>query len=324
MKTFTHINAGTVKEASAALSEHNGKTVLIAGGTDLIGILKDAVLPSCPETLVNIKTISGMDYIREESGVLKIGALAKLSEIAKNSAVSSKYAALAQAAAAVGSPDLRNMGTIGGNICQRVRCWYYRSSDNYFNCKRKNAGGVCYAMAGDHRYHSIYGTSGGCIAVNPSDTAPALVALGASIKTSKRTMAAKDFFTATGSDSTTVLEEDEIVTEIQIPEPPKGTKSAFVKFAIRKSIDFPIVNCAAVITSSGGTVSAASIVLNAVQGMPHKATTAEDTIKACAIDETTAQAAGDAAVTAATPLAGNKYMVQIARTLVKRAVLACR
>ena len=323
MKTFAHVNAATLEDAGTALAHYSGKGVIIAGGTDLMGILKDNVLPGYPEALVNIKSVPGLDYIREEAGVLKIGALAKLSAVAKHALVLEKYAALAQAAAAVGSPDIRNMGTIGGNICQRVRCWYYRSSGNYFNCLRKNAAGTCYALAGDHRYHSIYGASGGCIAVNPSDTAPALVALGASIKTSRRTLAAKDFFSAAG-DNTTVLEAGEIVTEIQIPQPAAGTKSVFFKFAIRKSIDFPIVNCAAVITSSGSTVSAAGIVLNAVAGVPRKAIAAEDAIKAKTIDETTAQAAGDAAVASAADLPGNKYMVQIARTLVKRAVLACK
>ena len=319
MQTFKHINATTVDQAATALKD--GKAALVAGGTDLLGILKDAVLPTYPETLVNLKTIASLDSISDDSNGLKIGSLVKLSSIARHATIQGKFTALAQAAGAVGSPDLRNMGTIGGNICQQVRCWYYRASGNYFNCLRKT-GNTCYAIVGDHRYHSIFGAASGCIAVNPSDVAPALVAMGASIKTNKRTIAAQDFFVPTGTG--TALASDEIVTEVQVPALPTGAKSAFVKFAARKSIDFPIANCAAVITQSGGTVTAASIVLNAVAGAPRPATTAETYLVGKTITEDSAQAAGDAAVEAAAAFSGNKYIVQIARTMVKRAILACK
>ncbi|MDD2252617.1 MAG: FAD binding domain-containing protein [Dehalococcoidales bacterium] len=323
MKTFTHVEAKTIEEAVSSLGHYGDKAKLISGGTDLLGLLKDAVLPAYPEALVNIKTIPDMAYIREEGGTLKIGVMTTLNDLAQNPTVQSKYSALAQAARAVGSTGIRNMGTIGGNICQQVRCWYFRSSGNYFDCLRKTTGGACYALTGDHRYHSIFGAVDGCVAVNPSDTAPALVALGAKIKTNKRTFEAKDFFVPNGG-NTHALEGDEVATEIQIPALIAGSKSAFVKFAIRKSIDFPIVNCAAVVTASGGVVSSARIVLNAVAGAPYQATEAETSLTGKAIDEVSAQAAGDAAVTAAVPLTGNKYLVQIARTMVKRAILACR
>ena len=319
MQTFKHINATTVDQAATALKD--GKAALVAGGTDLLGILKDAVLPTYPETLVNLKTIASLDSISDDNSGLKIGSLVKLSSIARHATIQEKFTALAQAAGAVGSPDLRNMGTIGGNICQQVRCWYYRASGNYFNCLRKT-GNTCYAITGDHRYHSIFGAASGCIAVNPSDVAPALVAMGASIKTNKRTIAAQDFFVPTGTG--TALASDEIVTEVQVPALPTGAKSAFVKFAARKSIDFPIANCAAVITQSGGAVTAASIVLNAVAGAPRLATTAETYLVGKTITEDSAQAAGDAAVEAAAAFSGNKYIVQIARTMVKRAILACK
>jgi xanthine dehydrogenase YagS FAD-binding subunit len=296
----------------------------IAGGTDLLGILKDAVMPQSPELLLNLKTIANLDYIKEEGGVLKIGALTKLDTIASRDLVKTKYQALAEAASKVGSWQLRVMGTIGGNICQGVECWYYRYPNNQFNCLRKSTGGTCYALTGDHRYHSIFGASNGCIAVNPSDIAPALVAFGAKIVTSQRTLDAAAFFVPTGG-NTTSLETGEIVTEIQIAAPAaQGVKSAFLKFALRKSIDFPMVNCAAVVTQANGKVSASSIVLGAVAGAPRRATEAEAYLKDQAIDETTAQAAGDEAVKAAVALSGNKYLVQIARTMVKRTVLACK
>jgi xanthine dehydrogenase YagS FAD-binding subunit len=223
----------------------------------------------------------------------------------------------------VATPELRNTGTIGGNICQFVRCWYYRAEHNAFPCLRKNPTGVCYALAGDNRYHSIFGAVNGCLAVNPSNTAPALVALKARIKTSERTINIDDFFTVNG-EKTTVLDDDEIVTEIQIPTPTTGTKSAFFKFALRKAFDFPIVNCAAAITSAVGTVSAARICLNGVHNTPRRALEAEDFITGKAINDTNAEAAGSATALDATVLTHNSYMVQIVKTMVKRAILACR
>ena len=178
---------------------------------------------------------------------------------------------------------------------------------------------MCYAMAGDNRYHSIFGAVKMCLAVNPSDTAPSLVALNAKIKTNNRLIEAENFWDMVVPGST-VLALDEIVTEIQIPTPPAGVKSAFIKFAIRKTIDFPIVNCAAMI--GGGN---ARICLNAVYNKPYRATSAEEAIKGKSIDEANAEAAGAAAVATARALPGdrNKWKIQIAKTMVKRAILAC-
>ena len=324
MKTFAHFNVTTIEEAVSLLKRYQGKADLIAGGTDILGKMKDRILPVYPEALVNIKTIPGLDSIKEDRGILKIGPLAILEDIAHNPIVKSKYAVLAEAAHRTASPHLREMGTIGGNICQDIRCWYYRNPENRFPCLRKG-GGRCYALEGDTRYHSIFGGSvdEGCIAVHPSDTAPALIALDARIKTSKRTIRAEDFFQVEVS-RTTVLDEDEIVTEIQVPEPRNGAKSAFLKFALRKSIDFPIVNCAAMITGSGDKVSAARICLNAVFVKPYRAIEAEEAIIGKGINDANAEAAGSAAVSDAKPLNDNAYMVQVAKILVKRTILGCR
>jgi len=313
MRIFTHIDATSVDEAVSALSQSGSKA--IAGGTDLLGVMKDEILPAYPEIIVNLKTIPGLDYIKEEGGVLKIGAMTKLEDIAINSTVKSKYTALAEAAHKTASPHIREMGTIAGNICQDIRCWYYRNPGNRFNCLRKG-GSMCYAMAGDNRYHSIFGAVSGCLAVHPSDTAPALVALDAKIVTSKRTINAEDFFEV-GVAKTTVLDADEIVTEIQVPTP--AGKSAFIKLALRKSIDFPIVNCATMIAD--GT---ARICLNAVYNNPYRATAAEEAIAGQAINEANAEAAGSAAVADAMTMPANKYKAQIAKTLVKRTILACK
>jgi xanthine dehydrogenase YagS FAD-binding subunit len=315
-KRFEHVDAKTVDEAASIL--RTGKAAAIAGGTDLLGTMRFEVLPNYPEVVVNLKTISGLDYIREEAGVLKIGALTRLEDIAKSSLIKAKYTALAEGAHRTATPHIREMGTIGGNICQLNRCWYFRIPDNRFYCIRKG-GKMCYALAGDNRYHSIFGAVKMCLAVNPSDTAPALVALNAGIKTNKRLIEAEKFWEMTVPGST-VLASDEIVTEIQIPSPAAGVKSAFMKFAIRKSIDFPIVNCAAMI--GGGN---ARICLNAVHNRPRRAVEAEEAIKGQAINEASADAAGAAAVASAKALSGdrNKWKIPIAKAMVKRSILAC-
>ncbi len=324
MRKFIHLNARSIDEAVSFLQKYGAKASVIAGGTDLLGKMKDEILPTYPEAIINLKTIPGLDFIKEEEGMLRIGALTRLEDIATDPCVRSKSWALAEAAHRTASPHIREMGTIGGNICQDIRCWYYRNPHNRFPCLRKG-GGRCYAIEGDNRYHSIFDSTvkGGCLAVHPSDTAPALIALDAVVKTSKRLLRAEDFFDVDVA-KTTVLERDEIVTEIQIKAPPAGTKSSFFKIASRKTIDFPIVNCAAMITTSDGKVSHARICLNAVYVTPYRAAKAEASIKGKAMNQTTAKAAGDALAPDVKPLRHNRYMVQIARTLVERSVLACR
>jgi len=159
MKSFHHVNVKTTREAVKLLSKHEGKAKLLAGGTDLLGSLKDKILPDYPEAIINIKTIPGLDYIKEDAKGLKIGALAKLADIAKSPLVKEKYKLLAEAAEAVATPQIRNMGTIGGNICQDLRCWYYRYPHQVGGrilCYLKGGKG-CYALTGENEYHSIFG-----------------------------------------------------------------------------------------------------------------------------------------------------------------------
>ena len=323
MRKFHHIDATSVDEALSWLKRYGHRAYVIAGGTDLLGKMKDEILPTYPEAIINLKSIPGLDFIKDEDGILRIGALSRLHDIAANPTVQDRYPAVAMAAHRTASPNIRQMATIGGNTCQDIRCWYYRSPRNRFPCLRKG-GGRCYAIEGDNRYHSIFGGSveGGCYAVHPSDTAPALIVLDANIVTSHRTIKAENFFQV-GVGRTTVLDVHEIVTEIQVSAPAEGTRSTFIKFALRSSIDFPIVNCAAMITKSDGVVSAARICLNAVYGKPYRAYNAEEAIVGKAIDEPTAEAAGEASVVEAEPLKHNRYMVQVARVLVKRSILAC-
>lgn len=175
MKHFKHMQAKSADEAANEAAD--GEAWVMAGGTDLLGTLKDEIFPEYPKTVVDLKTISGMDGISEDGDALRIGALAKLSDVAENDLVKAHVAALAQAAGRVASPTIRHMGTLGGNVCQMHRCWYFRVPDDRFHCKRKG-GTVCPARVGDNRYHSIFGDDGGCFAASSHDTAPALVALG--------------------------------------------------------------------------------------------------------------------------------------------------
>jgi len=324
MRKFTHINAWTLEEAASALRRYGNKASIIAGGTDLLGKMKDEILPHYPEALINIKTIPDLDSIREDDGILRVGALATLENIADDTLVQGTYAALAQAAARTASPHLRAMGTLGGNICQDIRCWYYRNPQNRFPCLRKG-GGRCYAIEGDNRYHSIFGGSveEGCYAVHPSDTAPALVVFDAEVATSKRVIKIGDFYQVE-VEKTTVLDADEVVKEIRVPRPADGSKSSFLKIAIRKSIDFPIVNCAAWIAEVGGKVEEVRICLNAVYVSPYRAIKAEEVLLGKSITQESAEAAASAAVSDAHPMKDNRYMVSIAHALVKRSILACK
>ena len=323
MRRFKHFDAKAMEEAISLLSEFGGSARVIAGGTDIIGLFKDNVLSEPYEALINIKNIPGLEEIKEEDGMLKLGALVRLEDIAHNEKIGEKYGALALAARYAASPHIREMGTIGGNICQNTRCWYFRCPNDRFHCVRKG-GDECFASDGDNRYHSIFGDVKDCLAVNPSDTLPALVVLGAKIKTSKRVIEIIDFFPEKDPLKMTVLDDDEIVTEIQIPEPEAGSKSSFKKFAIRKSIDFPIVNCASAVLCDGDTVEKVKICLNGVYYKPYEPTRAEDYLKGKVLDEESAETTGEAAVWGAKPLAMNEYKIQIAKGLIKQTLLACK
>lgn len=316
MNDFKLIKAGTLREAADALENCRGKAVLKAGGTDILGGLKRGIYPDYPQMVVDITGIPDMDYITEDKDMIRIGALTSLSHIALDGRVGEKLVCLAQAAGRTASPHLRTMGTIGGNICQENRCWYYRAKENFFPCKMKG-GKRCFAPVGDNRIHSIFGASGGCFAVNPSDTAPALAALDATIVTNRRNIKTEDFWGAF-YEKCTVLEKGEIVVEIQIPLA-EGAKSAFVKQALRGSIDFPMVNCAVMVSPAD-----VRICLNAVAPVPHRAVAAEQLLKGKVIDEALAEMAGEAAVEGARALSGNSHKIQIARAMVKRMVLECR
>jgi xanthine dehydrogenase YagS FAD-binding subunit len=323
MRSFKHHNAYSVDEALTLLRDYEGKASLIAGGTDLLGTLKGDILPDYPEALINIKTIAGLNEIKEDDEGLKIGALTKLIHIVRSPAIKGKYGLLKEASESVGTPEIRNMGTIGGNLCQDTRCWYYRYPNQMGGrilCYRKGEG-PCHAIKGDNRYHAIMGGKK-CFAVCPSDTAIALAAMGAQIKVAgpdgERGIAVTDFFTPLGN----ALKRDEMVTEIEVPRLNDPAKQTFLKFTLRKPVDFAIVSVASIIYMRDGICKDAKIALGAVAPTPHRATAAENAIRGKPLEEATAEEAAEAAIINTKPLSMNAYKIEITKTLVKRALLS--
>ncbi len=322
MKYFKHYNAVSIDQVLSLLRDFNGKANLIAGGTDLLGVLKGDFLPTYPEALINIKTIPGLNHIREDQGGLKIGALTKLVDIARSPIIKKTYDILAEAAESVASPEIRNMGTIGGNLCQDTRCWYYRyphSLGGRILCFRKGEG-PCPAIKGDNRYHALFGGKK-CFAVCPSDIAIALAALDAKISVAsqdgERTVSVMDFYETLGP----ILEPAEMVTEIQVPRPHDQTTQSFLKFRLRESVDFAVVSVASAISLNAGVCNDARIVLGAVAPTPYRTTAAEEAIKGEVLEPTVVDRAVQAAVSNAKPLSRNAYKIEIIKTLVKRALL---
>jgi xanthine dehydrogenase YagS FAD-binding subunit len=323
MRSFKHVNANSVDEALSLLRDYEGRASLIAGGTDLLGILKGEILPDYPEAVINIKTIPELDTIKEDNEGLKIGALTKLVHIVRSPVIRGNYGVLAEAAESVGTPEIRYMGTIAGNLCQDTRCWYYRyphQMGGRILCCRK-AKGPCHAINGDNRYHAIMGGKG-CFAVCPSDTAIALTALDAKIRIAQpggeKIIPITDLYDTLGH----ILRPDEIVTEIQVPRPPDNTAQTFLKFRLRESVDFAIVSVASFITMEDGVCKNARIVLGAVASTPYRARAAEDAIRGKPLDLAASEEAAEAAVMDAKPLSKNAYKVAITKTLVKRAILS--
>jgi xanthine dehydrogenase YagS FAD-binding subunit len=314
-----HINARSIAEAAHVLAEYREKAQIIAGGVDLISLIKNEVIE--PNVLVNIKTIPDLTYIKEDAEGLKIGALATLNDIETSPLITSQYTVLAEAAHSVAGPQIRNMGTIVGNLCQDVRCWYYRRSPvtgRDFFCYRKG-GKRCYAVGGDNRYHAVIGGKK-CYAVCPSDMAPALVALKTKLKivsaAGERVMPLEEFYTPLGN----TLKPDEIITELQVPALPAGSRQRYLKFRLRKTIDFALSSVAAVITVNDGVVSTAVIVLGGVAPIPYRAGASEETLHGEIITKAVAEAAAKAALVEAKPLSMNAYKLPIIKALVRKAI----
>lgn len=324
MRSFQHYQARSFGEAASLLAKHHGKARVNAGGTDLLGCLRDECLPDYPEAVIDIKKIPEQEFIKANKRGLKIGTLTRLVDIVRSSIIQQEYSLLAQAAESIASPNIRNMATVGGNCAQEIRCWYFRYPQHIggpITCLRKG-GKSCNAVAGDNRYHSLFGAAPGkaCFAIHPSDLAVALVALNAVIITTTRSLAASEFFHSSTA-NTTVLGPEELIKEIRIPKPPKGARQNYRKFTLRKPIDFAVVSVASIITEKKGICSEARIVLGAVGPSPIRAITAEEFLEGKILNETVADQAGQLAFADARPLSKNGYKIQIGKTLVKRAIL---
>lgn len=323
MKVFNHVNARTVDEVIGLLASCDGETKVIAGGTDLLGILKDKILPDYPGTIINLKCIENLDYIKEDGAGLKIGALTRLEDIVQSPIIRERYGILSDAAKQVATPQIRNLGTIGGNLCQDVRCLYYRYPHQIGErilCKRKG-GRTCLAVKGDNRFSAIMGGKK-CFAVCPSDMAIALTALNADIKVAgmdgSKMIPVGGFYTTSGN----VLGKAEIITEFLVPPPLKDQRTNFLKFRLRDAIDFAIVSVASAITMEEGSCKEARIVLGAVAPVPTRASVSEEFLKGKEPTEEVAEQAAGMAVEKAKPLSMNAYKIQIAKKLVKQSIMA--
>jgi xanthine dehydrogenase YagS FAD-binding subunit len=325
MRPFAFVEPDSVESASQILARERGKAMPLAGGVDLLGELKDAI--ATPATLVNLKSIPDLDAIRfDADGTLRLGALATLAAVAADARIRREYPSIAQAARSVGSVEIRNVGTVGGNLCQRPRCWYYRSA--LHTCLKKG-GDVCFTLNGEDRYHAILG-GGPSYIVHPSDLAPALIACDARV-TLRGPQGPKDLpleqFYALPEvriDHETILKPGEIVTEVVVPAgaaAAAGRRSLFLKFKERDSFDFALASVAASLKLDGGSVVEARIVLGGVAPVPWRSKEAEAAIAGARIDVAAAGRAAEAALAKAAPLRQNGYKVPLAKALVRQALL---
>jgi xanthine dehydrogenase YagS FAD-binding subunit len=318
---FELFQPGSTDDAIRLLDKYGADALVLAGGLDSMDWLKDRLRR--PKVVVDLAQIKELHGIKEANGGLEIGAMTPLTEVVKHPVVREKFSILMQAAELVASPQIRNQGTLGGNVSQDTRCWYYRGG---WNCYRAG-GNICYAdtPTAINREHAIFDADR-CVAVNPSDTAPALVALDASmvIKGAKgeRIVAAEDYWIGPGIDITrmNVLQTGELLTAIRIPSTMAGAQFYFEKVRDRQVWDFPLVNVAAAMKPNGGNIGEARLVVNAVAATPRRLKNVEAAIVGRPRNDETAKMAGDMAVSGAETLRHNGYKVPLMRNLVKRAI----
>lgn len=324
MKAFINVNPRTMDEAVAILARstrEGTRAVVSGGGSDLLGLIKESLVQ--PDVLVNLKSVGGMDRVTSDARSTRIGGLITLAALSRDPVVTSRYRVLADAANSVGTPQIRNTGTLAGNICQRPWCWYLR---NGFPCY-KNGGDKCFARGGENQFHAIFG-SGPSYIVHPSDTAPALVALDASFKIAgpggERVVAARDFFVAPGDDPAreNVLTGDEILTEIILPAAPANRRSTYQKVLDREAWTHALASAAVVIDMEGGICRRARLVLGGVAPVPLDRPQAARLLEGQRLTPELAARAAEAAVADARPLTKNGYKVPLTRALVRRTLAA--
>lgn len=313
---FKYIQPQSLKSASTQLK--NSTSVAYAGGTDLLGLIKDDIIS--PETLVNLKLINGLSGIKHVRGKgFFIGAMTKISELAEDDLIQKELTVLAEAAKQVASPQLRNVGTIAGNLCQRPRCWYFRGD---YHCLRKG-GDSCFAYDGENKYHCIIGGDS-CFIVHPSDIAVALRALDATISIysdgKSKTVSVHDFFVLPEVDDRreNILQQGEIITEIFIPELPQKTISTYYKHRQRRSWDFAVVSIAAVITKSNRGVASGKLTFGGVAPIPWVEEKLNSAMSNFEINDETLQRLSQLSFSDADPLAQNGYKLPLVRNLIRK------
>ena len=320
MTPFEILTPSTLEEARAILTEKGGAASIFAGGTDTLGEIKQGT--SAPACLVNIGRIEGMRDIESSGDRTTLGSLVTLAEIAGDSDIEARHPALAQAAASVATPQIRNAGTLGGNLCQRPRCWYYRSAA--FDCLKKG-GDICFAMEGGNRYHAILGGER-CHIVHPSDTAVALMALDAEVEVfgegGPRRVPIGDLFVGPEVDilSETSLGAGEILTRVVIPRSGSGGRSVYLKAKERQAYDFALVSVGGYMEVVDGVIVEARVVMGGVAPTPYLARSASEALRGVRVDGVDARGVGRLAVEGAQPMSENGYKVRLAANLVARVV----
>jgi xanthine dehydrogenase YagS FAD-binding subunit len=318
LKAFAYITAANEKEALAALASERGRVVPMAGGTDLLGLMKDYIV--APDRVVNVKNLDQSITATSEGG-LRIGAAARVVDLAEHAAARKQYPALTVAAEDLGTPQIRNVATVGGNILQRPRCWYDRNEE--FNCLKKG-GSRCYAVEGENEYHAIFG-DGPCYIVHPSSLAVPVIAYGGRLRivgpTGAREVDAGDFFQMPNVNlyGEAALQPNEIVTHVILP--PAGQLSATCEVRFKQAHDWPLASASVNLVMAGSTVKSARIVLGAVAPTPWRVPAAERALAGKPLTEPVAIDVAATALAGAKPLGSNAYKVQIAKTAVKRAIL---
>jgi xanthine dehydrogenase YagS FAD-binding subunit len=321
MKNFQYAPARDAKQAVSLLSNDWDAARVMAGGTDLLDEMKERLVET--ERIVHLQP-AAFGYIKNTPQHFLIGATTTIASLETSTPIAQKLAALQQAAASVATPQIRNAGTVGGNLCQRPRCWYYRNVE--YPCLKKG-GSTCYAKEGANKYNAIIG-GGPSYIVHPSDCAPALMALGASVRImgskGERVVPLDNFFVLPRKDvmRENILEPNEVITEILVAQPAAGTTSTYLKFKERETQDFALASAAVALTSKNGVVQSARVVLGGVAPIPWRSAEAEAVLKGKKVTPELAQAAAIAALKPAKPLDDNEYKVPLAQTIVRRAILA--
>lgn len=321
MKSFEWVQPSTIAEAIAALEQPGA--MALAGGVDLLDRLKERI--EAPSRLVSLRGLPDLGAITVEAGAARLGASVTLAQIAADPALRASHVIVAEAAGHAATPQLRAMATLGGNLAQRTRCWYYRSE--LFTC-RKKGGTACFAQTGDSEVVAIYGNQI-CGATHPSTVATALVALGARVTIAGRGGKTREIeiaklFVAPEADVAREVDlaPGELITGVTIPPVPANLRTAYTKQVAKQSFDWPIVDAAVALAIDGTTCRKATIVVGAVAPQPLRATAAERALEGKAVDERSARAAAAAMAATATPLAGNRFKVPVLEAVLARTIVA--